>query len=276
MNGLVFKLSPVYALSVFAKQCFFATKLSEGLFKVNLPVNIICMKWGSKYGAHYVNTLYAMIARNISYPFQLTCFTDDPKDIDHRIQIRELPALALPAGAPERGWNKLTTLQPDLGGLSGEVLFLDLDVVIVSNIDAFFSYPAQFAIIQDSKLRRHLIGNSSVYRFEVGRYADVLEKFRQQYAEIQHQFRNEQAYLSYEIHQRGELSFWPESWCPSFKYHCMQPWPLAYIQDAKIPEGAKIIIFHGHPEPHEAIQGITHKWYRPVRPTSWVADYWRA
>ncbi|WP_200807019.1 hypothetical protein [Thiothrix eikelboomii] len=56
----------------------------------------------------------------------------------------------------------------------------------------------------------------------------------------------------------------------------MQPWPLAYFQDATIPEGAKIIIFHGHPEPHEAIQGITHKWYRPVRPTQWVADYWRA
>ncbi|HPY39979.1 MAG TPA: glycosyltransferase, partial [Thiolinea sp.] len=229
---------------------------------MNLPVNIICMKWGSKYGANYVNTLYAMIARNISFDFQLTCFTDDATGIDSRVQIRELPALELPQGAPERGWNKLTTLQNHLGGLRGDVLFLDLDVVIVGNIDEFFSYPAKFAIIRDAKLQRRMIGNSSVYRFEVGRYEAVLEKFRQQYAEIQQTFRNEQAYLSHEIQQRGELSFWREAWCPSFKYHCMQPWPLAYFQDAKIPAGAKIIIFHGHPEPHEAIHGITHKWYR--------------
>lgn len=243
---------------------------------MDLPVNIICMKWGSKYGANYVNTLYAMIARHISFDFQLTCFTDDATGIDPRVQIRELPVLELPQGAPERGWNKLTTLQTDLGGLRGDVLFLDLDVVIVGNIDEFFSYPAKFAIIRDAKLQRRMIGNSSVYRFEVGRYEAVLEKFRQQYAEIQQNFRNEQAYLSQAIQERGELSFWPEAWCPSFKYHCMQPWPLAYFQDAKIPEGAKIIIFHGHPEPHEAIQGITHKWYRPVRPTQWVEDYWRA
>lgn len=258
------------------KKCFFATKLIEGRFSVNLPVNIICMKWGSKYGANYVNTLYAMIARHISLPFQLTCFTDDANGIDPHVQIRDLPALELPQGAPERGWNKLTTLQTNLGGLSGDVLFLDLDVVIVDNIDEFFSYPAKFAIIRDAKLQHRMIGNSSVYRFEVGRYESILEKFRQQYAEIQQNFRNEQAYLSHETHARGELTFWPDRWCPSFKYHCMQPWPLAYVKDAKMPEGAKIIIFHGHPEPHEAIQGITHKWYRPVRPTQWVADYWRA
>lgn len=254
----------------------FCNKTFEGLLSLNLPVNIICMKWGSKYGANYVNTLYAMIARHITLPFQLTCFTDDPNGIDSRVRICELPTLELPAGAPERGWNKLTTLQADLGGLTGDVLFLDLDVVIVANIDELFSYPAEFAIIRDAKLQRRLIGNSSVYRFKVGRYQEILDKFRQQYAEIQQTFRNEQAYLSHEIHQRGELSFWPEAWCPSFKYHCMQPWPLAYFQDAKIPAGAKIIIFHGHPEPHEAIQGITHKWYRPVRPTQWVADHWRA
>lgn len=55
----------------------------------------------------------------------------------------------------------------------------------------------------------------------------------------------------------------------------MQAFPLNYVKDAIIPQNAKIIIFHGHPEPHEAIQGITHKWYRHVRPTKWVADYWQ-
>lgn len=239
------------------------------------PVNIICMKWGNKYGAEYVNKLYGMIKRHLTLPFQLVCFTDNAQGIDPAVLIRDLPALDLPAGAPERGWNKLTTLQDGLGGLSGEALFLDLDVVIVSNIDELFSYPAEFSIIRDAKLRRRMIGNSSVYRFKIGRYTEILKKFQADFASIQQQHRNEQAYLSSEIHKLGELTFWPESWCPSFKYHCMQKWPLNHFVDAKIPEGAKIIIFHGHPEPDEAIQGITHKWYRPVRPTAWISQYWQ-
>lgn len=238
------------------------------------PVNIICMKWGIKYGADYVNKLYSMVERHLTLPFQLTCFTDNPEGISDRVRICELPRLALPDDAPERGWNKLTTLQDGLGGLKGEALFLDLDVVIVDNIDDLFTQPGQFLIIRDAKLRRRNIGNSSVYRFHIGRYQNILQTFRKNFSSIQQQYRNEQAYLSAEIHKLGELEFWPDHWCPSFKYHCMKRWPLGYLQDATIPRGAKIIIFHGHPEPHEAIQGVTHKWYRPVRPTPWVEQHW--
>jgi len=202
-------------------------------------VNIICMKWGAKYGADYVNKLYGMVARNLTLPFQLVCFTDDTIGIDPRIETRDLPPLDLPEGAPERGWNKLTTLQHDFGGLSGEALFLDLDVVIVSNIDDLFSYNAEFCIIRDTKFRRRLVGNSSVYRFKIGRYDDVLQHFRANFSEVQNTHRNEQAYLTDEINKRGDLSFWPSAWCPSYKYHCMHPWPLNYFKDAFIPEGAK-------------------------------------
>ena len=241
---------------------------------MSAKVNIICMKWGNKYGADYVNKLYGMVARNITLPFQFVCFTDDTTGIDPRIATRDLPPLDLPEGAPERGWHKLTTLQRNLGGLSGEALFLDLDVVIVSNIDDFFLYDAEFCIIRDTKFKRRLVGNSSVYRFKIGRYDDVLQHFRANFSQVQNTYRNEQAYLTDAVNKRGDLSFWPAHWCPSYKYHCMPPWPLNYFKDASIPEGAKILIFHGHPEPQEAIEGITSKWYRHVRPTAWINDYW--
>jgi hypothetical protein len=130
-------------------------------------------------------------------------------------------------------------------------------------------------IIQDVKLKRKMIGNSSVYRFKVGVHQDILDKFENDFESVQTTHRNEQAYLSAEVNNKGLLTFWPEKWCPSFKYHCMQPWPMNYFKDAVIPKGAKIIIFHGHPEPDEAIKGVTHKWYRHVRPTHWISDYWR-
>lgn len=238
------------------------------------PVNIICMKWGDKYGADYVNKLYSMVSRNLSLPFLMTCFTDNHQGINSEINIQSLPAMDLPPEAPERGWNKLSTFQENLGSLQGDALFLDLDVVIVSNIDELFSYPAEFAIIQDAKLKRKDIGNSSVYRFKIGKHQAVLENFQNNFSSIQSKYRNEQAYLSDEIRRTSSLTFWPKAWCPSFKYHCMKPWPLNYFIDANIPEGAKIIIFHGHPEPDEAIAGITTKWYRHVRPTKWINDYW--
>ncbi len=239
------------------------------------PVNIICMKWGEKYGSEYVNKLHGMIERNISFPFVLTCFTDNNAGINPKISTCSLPKLSLPDNTPERGWNKLSTLQKDLGGLKGEVLFLDLDVVIVSNIDELFSYPAEFAIIKDTKLKRSVTGNSSVFRFKIGEHTDILKKFQEDFDTVKKQHRNEQAFLSAEIHKKNQLDYWPQEWCPSFKYHCMKQWPFNYFQDPEIPEEAKIVIFHGHPEPHEAIAGITHKWYRFVRPTKWVSEYWK-
>lgn len=236
--------------------------------------NFICMKWGNKYGPEYVNRLYQMIGRNMSREFQLTCFTDSSEGIDDEVNVQPLLPLGLPRGLPERGWNKLATLGSNIGGLRGQVVFLDLDVVITGSLDELFELPGEFYIIRDVKFRRKVIGNSSVYRFTVGRYSEVLQDFIDNFEWVRTNFRNEQAYLSYAINKLGELNFWPEAWCPSFKYHCMKPWPMGLFKDAELPKGAKVVVFHGHPLPDEAINGVTTKWIRPVRPTPWVADYW--
>ena len=40
-------------------------------------VNVLCMKWGNKYPADYVNRLYSMVARNMQRPFRFICLTED-------------------------------------------------------------------------------------------------------------------------------------------------------------------------------------------------------
>lgn len=233
------------------------------------------MKWGDKYAPEYVNKLYGMIERNLSRPFLLTCFTEDAEGIRDEVNIAELPSIGLPEGEPERGWLKLATFQKTLAGLEGEVLFLDVDVVIVGSLDDFFEYDAEFAICFDEKKKKQKIGNSSVYRFRIGEHTDILEYFQDNFRSVQNSVRNEQAYLSNCMNDKGILNFWPKAWCPSYKYHCMHKWPFSYFKDSFIPKGAKVLIFHGHPEPHEAINGITTKWYRPVRKTKWIEKYWR-
>lgn len=38
---------------------------------------IICIKWGMKFGLEFVNWLYVMVVRNIMLLFWLYCFIDD-------------------------------------------------------------------------------------------------------------------------------------------------------------------------------------------------------
>ncbi|MCF6190396.1 MAG: glycosyltransferase [Cocleimonas sp.] len=237
-------------------------------------VNIICMKWGDKYGADYVNRLYGMVSRNLTIPFQFVCFTENKKDIHPNVKICPLPSLGLPDNIPERGWLKLATFQKPLADLKGTALFLDLDVVIVDNIDCFFEFDAEFAVCFDEKKKAQKVGNTSVYRFEIGKHEDILGYFLKNFDAIKSKYRNEQAYLSDQMNQKQVLKFWPKDWTPSFKYHCVPKFPFNFWQAPFIPEGAKIILFHGKPEPYEAEKGVSGKWYRYFKPVSWITKYW--
>ena len=145
---------------------------------MNKKVNIICMKWGDKFPPFYVNRLYGMISRNITLPFQLTCFTDNAEGIREEVKIEPIPIIELPDGIPERGWKKLTVLENNLGGLSGQILFLDLDVLIVNNIDSFFSHSGDFLIAHDKKRPKKMEGTSSVFRLKIGHNKNVLDFFK--------------------------------------------------------------------------------------------------
>ena len=237
-------------------------------------VNIICMKWGNKFPASYVNKLYAMVEKNLTIPFRFVCFTEDGSDICSDVEIQPLPELDLPDNIPERGWRKLSVFSENFGGLSGKTLFLDLDVVIVDNIDEFFMIEGDFIIAHDQKRPQKMEGNSSVFRFEIGKYPQILEYFEKNFSTIKNEVRHEQAYLSREIHKLGKLDFWPSEWVPSFKYHCAPSWIRSWFEAPSVPQGSKIILFHGLPNPPEAIKGISGKWYRHIQPSPWIEKYW--
>ena len=135
--------------------------------------------------------------------------------------------------------------------------------------------PGDFLIIHDWKRPWRVTGNSSVYRFELGAHADVLARFRVEQQSIRQRFRNEQAYLSDEIHRQGQLRYWPAAWCRSYKYHCIPAWPSNYWRTPVVPEGARILIFHGEVNPPDALAGERNRALRFVKPAPWVAAHWR-
>ena len=237
-------------------------------------MNIICMKWGDKFPVDYVNRLYTMVSSSIDVKFRFVCFTENSIGIRSEVEIQALPELKLPAGSPERGWRKLTVFKKGFGGLSGPTLFLDLDVVIVGNLNVFFSKPGDFLIAHDKKKSQKREGNSSVFRFEIGKYSQILDYFEKNSEQVKNEVRHEQAYLSREIDKLGKLEFWPDDWVPSFKYKCCPSWFKSWFEAPSIPRGARIILFHGLPNPPEAIIGRSGKWYRHIQPSPWIQDYW--
>ncbi len=238
---------------------------------------IVCMRWGDRFPVDYVNRLYRGVMRNVARPTRFIAFTDDASGLDEGIEPRDIPAIRLPAtGLGGSPWRKLALWSKDIG-LEGDFLFLDLDVVVVGGLDALFDHePGKLAIIRDWSARES--GNSSAMRVPAGAAPHLVERFEADPLGKRRRYSNEQAYLCAE--SGLPLAFWPEKWAPGFKAMMLPRFPLNLIQSVKLPEGARLIVFTGHPRPHEAQRGEwpARGWkriYKRVRPVEWLDAHWR-
>ena len=147
--------------------------------------------------------------------------------------------------------------------------------MITGSIDCFFEYPGKFCIIHDWARPWRITGNSSVYRFDAGAYPKILENFLKNIDRVKKEVRNEQEYLTREMHRMGLVAYWPKEWCVSFKHSCLLTFPLNLVKTPQLPAGAKVVVFHGTPNPPDAVVGQGKGLYRYVRPTPWVDQHWR-
>ncbi|WP_374641057.1 glycosyltransferase [Hydrogenophaga sp.] len=243
-------------------------------------VNVLCIKWGKKYGPEYVNRLHNMVRRHLHRPFRFVCLTDDAQGIDPGIEVKPIPPIGFDEFDQRKpwtfghGWLKLTSFAKPLYDLEGRTLFLDLDIVIVDSLDPFFDQPGEFVVIKEWD-KKDGTGNTSVYLFTVGAHVDALDHLRRGYPKVVEEVRNEQEFITGFLGRQGKVSYWPEEWCRSFKRHCMRRGIMGWFAPPVIPPGARVIAFHGKPNPPDAIAGISGKWYRRVLPTAWVAEHWR-
>jgi hypothetical protein len=238
---------------------------------------VICMRWGTLFPVEYVNRLYRGVMRNVARPTRFVAFTDDQGGLDAGIEARPIPAIRLPAtGLGGSPWRKLALWSRDIG-LDGDLLFLDLDVVVVGPLDSFFDFePGKLAIIRDWGSKDG--GNSSVMRLPAGRAPHLVDDFEAAPLEKRRLYSNEQVYLTREC--QLPIAFWPEGWCPGFKAMMLPRFPANLVKSVKLPREARIVVFTGHPRPHEASRGEWpapwyKKSYKSVRPVKWLAEHWR-
>jgi hypothetical protein len=258
--------------------------------------NVICIKYGSSrvgsyYQSKHVNFLYNSVVKNTKYKINFYCFTEEAEGLDPNVITKPLPKLNVEK--LKYGYLKEAGLcDPDLGGLRGQrVLFFDLDTLIVDNIDCFFELPENrgddFYIINDWNSFGNRIGQASCYSFTVGSLGNVKECFEQNSEYVYKKFFTAaQEYLSFKVIEKyGKLNFWPDAWARSFKFHCLPTPMIPFLRKfkmAKIPQGAKIICFHGQPKIENAARGVwgeKNAWkrffYKHLRPVTWISDFLR-
>ena len=263
---------------------------------------IICIKWGKRYGAEYANRLYGMVSRHVTPPFRFVCFTDDPEGLRAGIEVQPLPPLdcAMPTNTLGM-WGKARLWIEGLGDLTGPVLFIDLDVVILDSLDPFFEHasPEDVVLARNPNTPFERLGQTSIYRMPVGKLAPLKRAFEADPQGIADRYRFEQRFVTREA--PGGVTFWPAGWVAHFKWHCVPTFPLNYLRAPSPPKGARVVIFPGPLNPPDAIAGRYRKGsdvrgpmdhlratfdgrrkVAPIRhlrhfilPSPWVANNWR-
>lgn len=230
---------------------------------------IVCVKWGVKYGPEYVNRLYGMVSRNITPPFRVVCLTDDRTGIRPEVECFDLPELGVPQPKNTLGkWRKQVLWAHEVPGLEGVALFIDLDSVVVGSLDDYFSIgdPDDVYVARNWARPLERLGQTSVFRFKVGSNPHLLEGVRADPQGIADKYGFEQHYVTANVN--GGVKFWPESWTKHFRLHCLMPFPLRYFVRAHIPAGSRIITFPGGPNPDDVVEGRWNK-KSPPFPSRW-------
>lgn len=238
--------------------------------------NIVCIKWGNLYGSIYVNNLFSMVKRNITPPFRFVCLTDNTNGIHKKIETRPLTDKTL-----KGWWTKISLFKDPLYDIKGDVFFIDLDMVIVDNIDCFFSH-APKKLVMKWDYPHHGGMSSCVMRFPVGEYSHIYNNLDLKKIDHavdnrksnfkKHKFWGDQMWISHQMENR-EVAFWPKQWNAKFGLDChIDPKFKKTIGEIPrkqrsgkrvfgVPKQAKIISFAGTSQRHEKEIGKIGKWW---------------
>lgn len=223
--------------------------------------NVICLKHSTKYDADYVNKLYCGVRRNTTLEFTFHCFTDNPIGLNSNIEIHTLPKLDNVDG----WWLKLYLFSKDIG-ISGRVLYIDLDTLITGNIDHYIEHDKGFVVLQDLWAKGTNVG-SALMSFEAGKHEHIWDKFiRNPVEEKQkiHPHGDQRVIQNYQQNRLYWQKLFPNE-IISFKSN-----------NAKEPnKTVKIVCFHGLPSIKDSIVNTTKVQRFVLSPAKWVEKYWK-
>lgn len=158
------------------------------------------------------------------------------------------------------------------------MLFLDVDLVVTGNMDPFWEYePGEMCVAENWTQKGMGIGNTSVYRWNMGKHTEIYEQYQRDNASVHAEHRVEQHYVSAMV---PKMIYWPAEWCVSFKHSLLPKFPMNWFKTPTLPNETKVVAFTGRPDQDEARDGKWpapwyKKFYKHVKPTPWIEEHWR-
>lgn len=231
----------------------------------NFVQDCACVIHGDYYDWTYVERLYAGICRNLSYPVRMHVFTEPHRAVPAPFIRHDLKLWPGIAGRKRAWWYKMQMFNPK--HIPGRVLYFDLDVVIIRNIDWILSLqPRYFWSVLDFRYlwTRGWNGiNSSVMFWETERFRHVWKAFQQQDLDtVVLRYAGDQDYLSAVIDQR-ERQYLDREVVQSWRWEISEGGldfrrrvPNMPGHGAQVTDKTGIIVFHGRPKPHDVTDPV--------------------
>jgi len=221
-------------------------------------LNIICLKFGTKYSSEYVNKLHSMIKRHLTMPFRFVCFTENPAELNQDIDIISLPSTEALHG----WWWKLYIFKQGHFQTGDTNLFFDLDMVIIDDITKFVNYlPDEFVGLENLNraFKRYPSSlGSAVLRWPAETYTDIWTEFKKNPVSAM-RWPGDQDWI-WRLHQKN-IKFFPRDWIISYKWEARNLKELIKGDDRRhrfktvrnptVPKDTAVLAFHGTPDPHE-------------------------
>lgn len=207
-------------------------------------ITVVMVWWGTLYPQKYVTNLRNMINRHLSVPHEFVCITD--RD-DVPKGVRKIPT-PVPNevcqgknsyGDGKGWWQKISLFAPGL--FTGRIMYFDLDVCIIGNIDRLASVQQDFCMIENfGPNKRHAAHNSSVMVWTPNTKSEqIYTKFS---PDVTKHLHGDQCYDWRVMHPN--IWNYPKSWVVSYKYE-------KYPQWKHMNKDTSVVVFHGQPKPHQ-------------------------
>lgn len=202
-------------------------------------INVVCvLRSGGDYDAEYVERLQKGVAEHLKKPHKFVCLSDF-----------DVPCRRIPLAYDWPGWwSKMELFRPDL---TGDLLFFDLDTVIVGDLKDIASQRA-LTMLRDFFAPQYLAsGVMYLPWFERG------EVWRRWIKDPDGHMKEQRGhgdggFLRDVFRKRPQV--WQEEFpgqIVSYKGHVRVPQHPIEKGDGTVPKNARVVCFHGKPRPRD-------------------------
>ena len=200
--------------------------------RMSAPLTVLTVYSPSAtFTPEYVYRLKAGVEANLSIPHKFVCLTDHP--------VPGVDCLPLELGLSAY-WAKPEIFRPTLP--FGRTLFLDLSCVVTGSLDEI---AAQEGIVITEDWY-HGGPSQSVLLYDVGDFAETWSEFKQF---PDHWMARGNAHVAPDFYDQVLMN---HTKTPAMKYwQDVLPGQLVSYKIHGVPDGARLVKFHGRPKPHE-------------------------